>query len=182
MNDPQAPVERDAPSGPPIPTQDERTMATLAHVLQLVGGCIAPIVIFLNRRESRFVKFHPLQALLLQLVQMIVIGASITGWFALIFSKVVLHPLPKGAAPPAIFFVIPLFWIGFIGLWVLILAVAIDYGIKAGRREWADVENRAEWQRVVPGNLVGSKKHCIPGEMDLQDGKIATPVPREGCA
>lgn len=26
MSDPEAPVERDVPSGPPIPTQDERTM------------------------------------------------------------------------------------------------------------------------------------------------------------
>lgn len=51
-----------------------------------------------------------------------------------------------------------------------------------GRFGAKDVENRVEWQNVVPGNLVGSKKHYISGEMDLQDGKIATPVPREGCA
>ncbi len=44
-----------------VPTQDERTMGTLAHVLQLVGGWIAPLVIFLVKRNSRFVSFHALQ-------------------------------------------------------------------------------------------------------------------------
>src|SRR5580704_17545146 len=47
-------------------TQDERTMGTLAHVLQLVGGWIAPLIIFLVKRDSRFVSFHALQVLLLQ--------------------------------------------------------------------------------------------------------------------
>jgi hypothetical protein len=41
-------------------TQDERTMATLAHVLQMVGWWIAPLVIFLTHRKSRFVSFHAL--------------------------------------------------------------------------------------------------------------------------
>jgi hypothetical protein len=35
-------------------TQDERTMAVLAHVLQLVGGWIAPLIIFFAKRQSRF--------------------------------------------------------------------------------------------------------------------------------
>ncbi|MFZ0479207.1 MAG: hypothetical protein WAL71_08660 [Terriglobales bacterium] len=36
-------------------TQDERTMATLAHVLQVVGWWIAPLIIFLVQLKSRFV-------------------------------------------------------------------------------------------------------------------------------
>ena len=55
----------------PIPTQDERTMATLAHVLQVVGWFIAPLIIFFIKRESRFVAFHALQAIFLQLVYMV---------------------------------------------------------------------------------------------------------------
>src|SRR6202167_5354205 len=62
-----------------IVTSDERTMGTLAHVLQLVGGWIAPLVIFLVKRNSRFVSFHALQVLLLQalyfLLMMVVMGA-----------------------------------------------------------------------------------------------------------
>ena len=61
-------------------------MATLAHVLQLVGWWIAPLVIFLVKRESRFVKFHALQALLLQLVYMVMFGLCMVGWFADFFN------------------------------------------------------------------------------------------------
>jgi uncharacterized Tic20 family protein len=59
-------------------TPDERTMATLAHALQLIGSWIAPLIIFLIRRRSRFVSFHALQALLLQIIHTIV-GGCIDG-------------------------------------------------------------------------------------------------------
>src|SRR5689334_25422995 len=50
------------------PTQEERTFGTLSHALQMAGGWIAPLVIFLSKKQqSRFVAFHSLQALLLQL-------------------------------------------------------------------------------------------------------------------
>jgi uncharacterized membrane protein len=54
MNDQIAPFEI---------TSDEKTMATLAHVLQLVGGWIAPLIIYLVKRDSKFVAFHAMQAL-----------------------------------------------------------------------------------------------------------------------
>ncbi len=137
-------------SGAEIPTQDERTMATLAHVLQLVGWWIAPLVIFLVKRESRFVKFHALQALLLQLVYMVMFGLCMVGWFALIFSTIVQHPVPKGEAPPpAIFLVFPLVWLGFMGMYVLLTVMAIVYGIKAGRGEWAAYPVLGAWARKM---------------------------------
>lgn len=121
------------------PNQDERTMATLAHVLQLVGWWIAPLIIFVIKRQSKFVSFHALQALLLQLVQMIVFGVVMVAWFFLIFSTVVLHPAPKNAPPPpAVFVVFPLIWLAMMSLWVLLITVAIVYGIKAGSGEWAE--------------------------------------------
>jgi len=49
-------------------TLDERTMAILAHMLQTVGLWIAPLIIFVVKRESKFVSFHVLQALLLQVL------------------------------------------------------------------------------------------------------------------
>ena len=55
----------------PEPTADEKTMATLAQVLQIIGSWIAPLVIYLLRRESKFVSFHALQALLWQVVILI---------------------------------------------------------------------------------------------------------------
>lgn len=72
----------------PSPGPDERSLAMLAHALQIVGGFIAPLVIFLIRRDSRFVGFHALQALLLQLVYLffwfILFGSLVGGMFVFI--------------------------------------------------------------------------------------------------
>ncbi len=51
----------------PVPSSDEKLLALLAHVLQLVSWFIAPLVILLVKRESKFVRFHALQVLLLHL-------------------------------------------------------------------------------------------------------------------
>jgi uncharacterized Tic20 family protein len=56
-----------APFPPYEPTADERSMATLAHALQMVGGPLAPLIIWLIKRESRYVSFHALQALFWQI-------------------------------------------------------------------------------------------------------------------
>lgn len=56
------------------PSPDERSLASLAHALQIVGWFLAPLIIFLVRRDSKFVSFHALQALLLQVVSMLVFG------------------------------------------------------------------------------------------------------------
>ncbi len=54
-----------APVGASEPTPDERTTAMLAHVLTIFAGFIAPLIIYLaKRRDSRFVAFHAMQALL----------------------------------------------------------------------------------------------------------------------
>jgi uncharacterized protein len=120
------------------PTQDERTMALLAQVLQLVGWWIAPLIIFLIKRESKFVSFHALQVLLLQIACMIVSGAF-TVLFFISFFTTMAHPTGGNNAPPPAFFVLfPLAWLGFMGMWVAMLVVAIVYGIKAGRGEWAE--------------------------------------------
>jgi len=121
----------------PTITQDERTMATLAHALQVVGWWIAPLIIFLVQRKSRFVSFHALQALLLQIAYMILMFCFGMLWFVLIFTTIAQHAGDKGAPPPAFFLVMPLVWLGFMGAWIFVLVVAIVYAIKAGRGEWA---------------------------------------------
>ncbi len=67
------------------PGPDERSFAMLAHALQIVGWFIAPLVIFLVRRESRFVAFHALQALLFQIAYMVLMGILFAGMFAAMF-------------------------------------------------------------------------------------------------
>jgi len=73
-----APIEP-APAAPNLiePTLDERTMAILAHMLQILGLWIAPLIIFVIKRESRFVSFHALQALLLQVLYMFLMGLGV---------------------------------------------------------------------------------------------------------
>jgi len=119
-------------------TQDERTMATLAHALQVVGWWIAPLIIFLIHRKSRFVSFHALQALLLQIAYLILMGGCMVLWFVTIFSTVA-HSNAGNAAPPtAMFILFPIIWLAFMSVWILVLVMAIVYAIKAGRGEWAD--------------------------------------------
>jgi uncharacterized membrane protein len=120
-------------------TPDERTMATLAHALQLIGSWIAPLIIFLIRRRSRFVSFHALQALLLQIIHTIVVVVLMVLWFTTIFATVFHQTSGKPPQfPPALLILIPLVWLCFMGLWVGTLVIAILYAIKAGRGEWAD--------------------------------------------
>ncbi|HEY2236583.1 MAG TPA: DUF4870 domain-containing protein [Candidatus Angelobacter sp.] len=114
-------------------------MATLAHALQLIGSWIAPLIIFLIRRQSRFVSFHALQALLLQIVHTIIVIILMVLWFATILTTVAHQTGGRPTELPiALFLLMPVAWLGFMALWVGTLIIAILYAIKAGRGEWAD--------------------------------------------
>jgi uncharacterized membrane protein len=125
---------------PSIVTSDERTMGTLAHVLQLVGGWIAPLVVFLVKRNSRFVSFHALQALLLQALYFLLMMVLMGAFFAFAVAGVAFHhpAAQNNSMPPGFIVLFPLIWLGIMAWWVFILIVAIVYGIKAGRGEWAE--------------------------------------------
>ncbi len=114
-------------------------MAVLAHVLQVVGWWIAPLIIFLTKRESKFVSFHALQALLLQIAYMVMMGVFMVLSFAGVFLIMSHAPAAKDAPPPLGFFILmPIVWLGCMGMWVMMLVVAIVYGVKAGRGEWSE--------------------------------------------
>ena len=66
-------------------------MATLAQVLQIIESWIAPLVIYLLRRESKFVSFHAMQALLWQIAVLILWMGAMFVWFGVIFSFVFSH-------------------------------------------------------------------------------------------
>lgn len=120
-------------------TPDERTMATLAHALQLIGWWIAPLIIFSIRRNSRFVSFHALQALLLQIVHVIIVVILMMLWLTTIFTTIFHQTSGQSPEfPPALFLLFPLVWLLFMAMWVGTLTIAILYAIKAGRGEWAD--------------------------------------------
>jgi uncharacterized protein len=118
-------------------TSDERTMAVLAHALQVVGWWIAPLIIFVIKRDSKFVSFHALQALLLQIAYMVLMGVFMVVWFAGIFAAIAMSPASKNGPPPPFVFLMPLIWLGWMGMWVVMLVISIIYAVKAGQGEWA---------------------------------------------
>ena len=72
------------------PTADERTLALLAHLLMAFTGFIGPLVIFCVRRDSRFVKFHSLQA-----VYLVLVFAGMAVFFVVILSSLIHNPPPR---------------------------------------------------------------------------------------
>ncbi len=129
------------------PRDDEKSMALLAHVLQLIGAWLAPLIIYLVKRESKFVSFHALQALFLQLAVMGCGVVGVVGFFVVMFLSI--PHMQHQQAPPAFLVLFPLIWLGVMGMWMLVLVTAIVYGIKAGRGEWANYPVLGGWARRV---------------------------------
>jgi len=70
---------------------------------------------------------------------MILFGGFMVWWFGEFFMAVAHQSPAKDApSPPAFFILFPVMWIGFMGMWVVMLVIAIVYGVKAGRGEWAE--------------------------------------------
>ena len=133
------------------PSRDERTLAVLAHVLQFMTWWIGPLVIFLVRRESRFVSFHALQALIYQGLLFVARILMMGFWFALIFTDALVRVgrgKPSMVAPIAFVIVFGLFWVG---IWALTLVLGLVYGIKASRGEWAAYPIIGRWARRLAG-------------------------------
>jgi uncharacterized membrane protein len=126
----------------PVPTSDECTLALLAHVLQVIAWFIAPLIIFLMRRQSRFVAFHALQALIWQAVLMglgivTTVGAFAAMILALLHAPAAAHA--RSSPPPVAMFVFfPLVWVFWMGGWAMNIVLAIVYGLKSSRGEWAE--------------------------------------------
>ena len=150
---------------PFAPTQDEKTMAIFAHVFQIFGGWIAPLVIFLVKRQSSFVSFHALQVLLFQIVHVVITIIVVMIWMAVIFGTIftsVAHGATRPAPPPvAIFVVFPFIWLFLMGYWVTILIVAIVYGMKASHGEWAEYPIFGRWARKIL--KIGPGGTTLPG-------------------
>jgi uncharacterized membrane protein len=130
-------------------TSDERTMAVLAHALQVVGGWIAPLIIFLVKRQSRFVSFHALQVLFMRLVLLVVNGCLMTFWIVGIVLTISRTHGSQNAFPTSLFLIFPIFWLGFMAIWAFTIVIAVIYSIKAGRGEWAEYPVLGAWARRV---------------------------------
>jgi len=133
----------------PAPAEDERTFALLAHVLMIVTGFIGPLVIYLVKRESRFVAFHSLQALFWQVAYSVVAMVAGGFWFFTFFT---MAQADKTKGPPPMFFAgFFLIWLLIMGAWTLTLVLGIVYGIKASKGEWAAYPVIGRWARRLAG-------------------------------
>lgn len=63
-----------------VPDSDEKTLAILSHILTLIAPILAPLIIYLIKKdESKFVAFHAKESLNFQItIMIIVIGLMIT--------------------------------------------------------------------------------------------------------
>src|ERR1700751_1558085 len=99
-------------------TDDERTMAMLAHLLMAFTGFIGPLVIFCVKQNSRFVRFHSLQALIWHAIYLGVIFVFMVLFFVVMMTSLIHNPAePHSQAPPPFFYLFPLVWLGFMGGW-----------------------------------------------------------------
>jgi len=130
--------------------QDERTLAFLAHLLQIFSGFIGPLVIFCVKQDSKFVRFHSLQALIWQICFMVLTMVCVLGFAVGMITTIANQPHGSHSAePPVGFFVFfPLMWLVIMGGWVINLILAIVYGIKANHGEWAQYPIIGKW--VLP--------------------------------
>jgi uncharacterized Tic20 family protein len=138
----------------PAPTKDEQTIAFLAQFLQIFTGFIAPLVIYLMKRESRFVSFHAMQALLWQIIYFAVVILVMIAFFVGMLATIATQPHPPSGSqqpPAALFFLLPFIWLMFMGGWVLNLIIGIVYGIKANHGEWAAYPVIGRWARRIVG-------------------------------
>lgn len=69
-------------------------------MLQIMLWWIAPLAIFLIKRDSKFVSFHALQALLLQTIYVLTIIAGLILAFGVFILAVALSPGGRNALPP----------------------------------------------------------------------------------
>jgi uncharacterized Tic20 family protein len=122
----------------PAPTADERKFAMIAHILMIFQSFIAPLVIVLAKRDSKFVRFHALQALFLQLFLLALMICGFISFF--IFMMLAMGDMPKGSdqAPPAGFFVgMGLFYLVIFGQFVLNIVMGVIFAVQANEGKWA---------------------------------------------
>jgi uncharacterized Tic20 family protein len=144
-------LSADGTSAPNSLTPDETTFASLAHFLQLVTWFIGPLVIYALKRQSRFVAFHALQAVFLQVAYTVLVFLCVLAFIVGMFAMMVPGKGPA-AASPAVALLFPLMWLLIMGAWALMLYLSIATGIKAGRGEWAEYPVLGAWARSAAGD------------------------------
>jgi len=129
-------------------------MALLAHILQIFTSWIGPLIIYFVKRESKFVAFHAMQALLLQIALLVLTIFCVMLWIFLLVAIVLTHigTAPGNTTPPVeLIAVIPLLWFGMVAVGLANIVLGIVYAVRASRGEWASYPVVGGWARRIVG-------------------------------
>ncbi|MGB6485118.1 MAG: DUF4870 domain-containing protein [Candidatus Acidiferrales bacterium] len=135
-------------------TQDEKAYAGLAHALMMGTWWIGPLVIYLTKKESRFVAFHALQALLWQIIYTVVVFGGMIVFFVIVMVttfSMARQPNVPPQPPVTIFLLFPFVWLFIMAAAAITFTLAIMYCLKAMRGEWAGYPVIGRWARKVVG-------------------------------
>ena len=117
-----------------------------ANLLMAFTGFIGPLVIFCVKQNSRFVRFHSLQALIWHAIYLGLSFVFMAVFFVVMITSLIHHPPePHSQAPPVFFYFFPFIWLGFMGGWVVNVILGVVYAIKANRGEWATYPVYGKW-------------------------------------
>ena len=129
----------------PVPTQDEKTMALAACLLSAFTGFLGPLIIFFIKRESLFVKFYALQAILWNIGYSFIIMVAFMVMFFSIVLPAVMTATGHNGPPPAMFVFFPLIWLIAMAGGMANLVLGIISCIKASNGEW--------WRYPITGRI-----------------------------
>jgi uncharacterized Tic20 family protein len=137
----------------PEPSADDKAYAGLAHALMISTWWIGPLIIYLTKKESRFVSFHSLQALFWQIIFTLLYFLGMIGWFAAMIPTMLkasqAHPPNQMPFPTAFFVVFPLVWLLMMGGFAISMTLGIVYCLKAMRGQWAEYPLIGKWVRRI---------------------------------
>jgi uncharacterized Tic20 family protein len=132
-----------------LPTEDEKNLAMLNYILSIFGW-LAPLIIWLVKRESKFVAFHALQTLFWHgIYTALAIIAGILFFLSIFITAAAKQQGdgPGAVAGTAIVLLMLLIWGG--GLTNLVFAIV--FAIKAKHGEWTRLPIVGKWARRATG-------------------------------
>ena len=138
-----------AASALPVPSEDEKNFAMINYILSIFSGWLAPLIIWIIKRESKFVAFHSSQTLFGHRGYLFLSMAAMLVIWGAIFARMFAH-MPAGpqAGPPReIFLFMPLFFLVFWGGWFINMVIGIVFAMKSKNGDWTRLPLVGGWAR-----------------------------------
>jgi len=126
-------------------TPDERTFGMICGLLAAFTGFVGPLIIFIIKRDSLFVKLCALQALFWHVMYGIGVMILMMVFFVGMITTGVLSAGHKGGPPPAFIFLFPFVWLFMMLGWIINFVLGIMSALKANEGIW--------WPYPITGRL-----------------------------